>query len=297
MKQKIVVIGDITLDMISDPLNNLPEEDTEIFTSFTPKLGGQAAHCALGLSRLGIKTKLVGAVGDDPRSALIINRLKKEKNLELKLQKKKKTAVSFIATTKGKRTIFNDPGANAEFNLSSLKDIDVDYLFLGGFWHLKNFDFEKVLTYAKKNNIITFMDFGWSNVMDKTKIKKIFEKVDYVFLNKKELFVFTNEKNIERALKKIDTNLALHLGREGSLFYSKGKKVKVTTKKTDLHDVTGAGDYWNAGFIYGTIQEWPIEKRLDFANKFVIKAINSDYHELCYDFKCAYPVDLSKGKN
>jgi sugar/nucleoside kinase (ribokinase family) len=36
--------------------------------------------------------------------------------------------------------------------------------------------------------------------------------------------------------------------------------------KVDVLDTTGAGDVFHAGFIYGLLQHWDLEKILQFAN-------------------------------
>jgi sugar/nucleoside kinase (ribokinase family) len=46
---------------------------------------------------------------------------------------------------------------------------------------------------------------------------------------------------------------------EGEIVYAKGFK-------TDVVDTTGAGDVFHAGFIYGLLQNWGLEKILQFAN-------------------------------
>lgn len=45
-------------------------------------------------------------------------------------------------------------------------------------------------------------------------------------------------------------------------------------------ETTGAGDLWNAGFIYGLIKNWPVKKILGFANKFAVRALKKGWHKL-----------------
>ena len=39
----------------------------------------------------------------------------------------------------------------------------------------------------------------------------------------------------------------------------------VAAYQVKVLDTTGAGDIFHAGFIYGLLQEWPIERQLEFA--------------------------------
>jgi sugar/nucleoside kinase (ribokinase family) len=46
---------------------------------------------------------------------------------------------------------------------------------------------------------------------------------------------------------------------DGSQFYLR------SAYRVQVVDTTGAGDIFHAGFIYGLLQGWPIERQLDFA--------------------------------
>ena len=280
MAKSAAVVGDITLDLVSGMLNSLPEEDKEVSTEFTAKLGGQAAHCALGLICLGHQVSLYGCIGRDPRSELIISKLKKQQHLDCHLQRKQKTALSIIALTPGKRTIFNDPGANALLKKADLNSTDAKYLFIGGIWHLKQLDLYQLFRQAKAKKMIILVDFGWTTKPDFRKIRLIFDQADYVFLNRQELLAFTGKKTVSEALKKVKPKLALHLGEQGAWFCHGGQIIRSASARVSVSDTTGAGDYWNAAFIHGLIRGWPMKKNLAFANKFAIRAIKKNFHSL-----------------
>jgi sugar/nucleoside kinase (ribokinase family) len=60
--------------------------------------------------------------------------------------------------------------------------------------------------------------------------------------------------------------LAIKLGAQGALGVSNGRKVRVASIPVKVIDTVGAGDSFDAGFIYGYLQGWPLEKTLRAAS-------------------------------
>lgn len=56
------------------------------------------------------------------------------------------------------------------------------------------------------------------------------------------------------------------LGPEGAVAFADGRIVRRPTAKVDVVDTTGAGDAFNAGFIYGYLAGYSIEDALDLGN-------------------------------
>jgi sugar/nucleoside kinase (ribokinase family) len=60
--------------------------------------------------------------------------------------------------------------------------------------------------------------------------------------------------------------IALKQGEKGSVIYTKNEKNVVPSFKVTEIDPTGAGDCFGAGFIYGLLEGWDLEKTAKFAN-------------------------------
>ena len=90
--------------------------------------------------------------------------------------------------------------------------------------------------------------------------------VTNVFLpNEAEACSLTREENAELAATKLAgrvETLAIKLGAQGALGLSKDQKVRVASIPVKVVDTVGAGDSFDAGFIYGYLQGWPLEKTL-----------------------------------
>jgi sugar/nucleoside kinase (ribokinase family) len=60
---------------------------------------------------------------------------------------------------------------------------------------------------------------------------------------------------------KVET-LAIKLGAAGALGVRNGEKIMVPSIPVSVVDTVGAGDSFDAGFIYGALKGWPLEKSL-----------------------------------
>jgi sugar/nucleoside kinase (ribokinase family) len=80
----------------------------------------------------------------------------------------------------------------------------------------------------------------------------------------------TGESDPERALRKLRRAhagvLTITLGRDGAVALDGDAIVRVPGFTVTAVDTTGAGDIFRAGFIYGLIEGWPLGRMLRFAN-------------------------------
>jgi sulfofructose kinase len=58
---------------------------------------------------------------------------------------------------------------------------------------------------------------------------------------------------------------AATLGQDGVLAWDGNQLLHTPAYCVPVLDTTGAGDIFHAGFIYGLLQDWPLERQLDFA--------------------------------
>jgi sugar/nucleoside kinase (ribokinase family) len=90
--------------------------------------------------------------------------------------------------------------------------------------------------------------------------------VTNVFLpNEAEAKSLTGANDIIEAASRLGSKvdvLVIKLGAEGALGIRSSQKVRVASIPVNVIDTVGAGDSFDAGFIYGYLQDWTLEKSL-----------------------------------
>jgi sugar/nucleoside kinase (ribokinase family) len=124
-----------------------------------------------------------------------------------------------------------------------------------------------VLKAARQAGAVISLDLASFNVVEQARDilpDLIDEFIDILIANEDEAFAFTGKKDESQALHALARGVSLailKLGPRGSLIGSNSSVVPVKPVG-DGHalDTTGAGDLWASGFLYGLVQNRPLQQ-------------------------------------
>ncbi|MCX7653424.1 MAG: PfkB family carbohydrate kinase [Fervidobacterium sp.] len=258
----VVCIGKVNIDIFYE-VENLELNQNHISNEIEMNVGGKATNVSVALSKLGIKSYLIGKIGEDEFGKIALEKLKKFGVIPL-LSRSKNTGITFIVVDrKGNSTMFNYLGANKELNIKDVlhfKEIisssDIVFFQTG-----VN---SQILQHIKEINQNIFVEL--TEPMEPS----LLEGIKYISLNQHELTKVTDEIDLEKALYKLYSygikEIFLKLGQKGSMYYSKSETIFIESLKIDAVDTTGAGDAFTAGIIYSLLNNFDKQKTLKFAN-------------------------------
>jgi sugar/nucleoside kinase (ribokinase family) len=101
-------------------------------------------------------------------------------------------------------------------------------------------------------------------------VERLIESVDYLIVSRDFPSRLMKEKDLKKALRGMQLRYgcvltAATLGEDGVLAWNGARLLHRSAYRVPVVDTTGAGDVFHAGFIYGLLQGWPLERQLDFA--------------------------------
>lgn len=278
-----LIIGDLNADLTLVGIKGVPQLGTEITVGeHSLDIGGSGGVVSAILAELGINTYMISIVGNDYLAEFLKNRLKDSgvKTDKITTEDMLSTGITVnLSNTRGKSQISSLMvleklnAANILFgNIKSIQHVHFSsYYMMTG---LQN-DYLKIIDDIRKRygDVIISLDTNYDpkNKWGK-EIFTIMENIDIFFANRAEALKITGESNVNSAIKKLSNytqKVIIKSGKWGYTAKINGKIHRGRCKNLDnmnFKDSTGAGDNFDAGFIYGSLNNWPIEKTLEFAN-------------------------------
>ncbi len=282
----LLVVGELNLDLILNKIQSFPKMGTEIIADeMSLSLGSSSAIFASNISVLGIKTAFAGMIGNDSFGELVLSSLQ-AKNVDtrfVKINKEYKTGLTVALNYDDDRAMVTYPGAMNHFSLQNIDDDVFDsarHMHLSSIFlqeELKN-DVVELFQKAKQYGMTTSLDLQWDPT-EKWDLDfgNLLPLVDVFLPNKSELFAITGIEDVEKALNSLKdkcNTIAVKMGAEGSILFNNGSiSYHKPYLNTNVIDAIGAGDSFNAGFVYALLNGHQAADCMDFGN--LMGAINT----------------------
>ncbi|MCX8179148.1 MAG: carbohydrate kinase family protein [Candidatus Aenigmarchaeota archaeon] len=275
----LTVLGDINIDLITLPFKKLPEKDKQIVVdAIEISPGGSSFNLALAASRLGIKTKFIGKVGDDEYGKMLV-KIGEKNGIKMKVKKSGKTGITLALTfSDGTRSFISFKGANDSFSLEdfNLDEIEGKFLAIGGYNLLNSLrkDVPKIIEYAKIRGLKTSLDPNWDpDGWKEERVRDIYAtlpKLDFFLPDINEAEAITYTKNDILMAKKLlnlgASTVLIKEGAKGCLLCQKEYIKLIPSFRVHAINTTGAGDVFHAAFIKYLLEKKEIEEAVRFAN-------------------------------
>lgn len=277
-KWDVFIYGDVNVDIVIPGVGKFPEPGQEDLTdTMDTYVGGGAALFTLGLGKLGLKPVFQGLIGEDCYGRFIREEFGKSNvdNSLLRFSDKNKTGISLSFTNEKDRSFLTYRGTNAEI---SLKSIDLNqvqqarHIHVTGYEGRKNHgEYLKLLTEIKAfKSVSVSFDVGWDASGEWFEgIYELFPLIDVLFMNETEAVHYGRKTEAREAVKDFAAYTCIavaKLGKKGSLACRDGEFYEAVPYKVKAVDTTGAGDSFNAGFIYGYLKGKSLTECLSIGN-------------------------------
>ena len=289
MKARVLGIGSALVDILirikdDEILNelNIPKASMQIIdeersAQITEKFkdyekimapGGSAANTIHGLAKLGIETGFISYIGKDNIGEFFEKSMNSVGVKPIVFHSDLPSGTAFaIVSSDGERTFATQLGASTELNDSIITDelfTAWDYFYVEGYLIANVPLFRKAIMKAKENNCKVILDLASYNVVENNRdvLNEMLPYIDIVFANEEEAKSLTNmsaEDSLHYIADKVDTAI-VKIGKKGSLIKKGEEVVRIGCNKVDVIDTTGAGDMYAAGFLFGIINEYDLER-------------------------------------
>lgn len=285
-KHNVCIVGNLNIDLIIRNVPHLPVWGQEVLgNNYLLASSGQSAYTAFALRKHHVSTGIIGNVGDDIYGDKIIADLESS-GVDISAIERVKngnTGITVAIVRKdGERAFVSDPSSLAMFDREMVeRHLDMlqsaAIVCMVGSFFLPRFSIQDIRFCCEKSQkagFPTLLDTGWDpdNWPNKTvkDLRGILKYIDYFIPNMDEAKALTGENTPEKAAEDLLSDgcrtIIIKIGEKGSYLRSDKEEIFVPSYKINVFDAVGAGDVYNAGFIFGTLQEWPLEARMIFGS-------------------------------
>lgn len=259
MRYDTVVVGRPTCDLIFTGLPEWPRPGRESYASGLTIAAGGAFNVAAATSRLGLEVAFVGLLGSDTWSRFVLEQFAAEgvSTEYVRVLERGLPSVSVALNVDEDRGFVTYEAeaealeaAMAEQVVGGLAAIDARHVHV----HLVPW-LARVAEAARACGMSLSVDaWGWEPWLRSAAVGEVLHLADLLLVNEAEALCLTGARDARSAAVALNEkagHVVVKCGPRGALAAIEGRVHEATTDCVAVLDATGAGDCFNAGYLYG----------------------------------------------
>jgi sugar/nucleoside kinase (ribokinase family) len=241
----LVTAGDAFEDFVFAGLPRLPRAGEELKTPTLVRApGGGVIITAVAAARLGLRCEAIGAFAPDAARCLARERVR----VANVIRRGETPAITIALSTDRNRSFVTFAGVNDRIEprlMRAVRRVSARHLHFA-LQPARCRPWIPILLGLRARGITTSWDFGWSEPLARDRgLPRLAASVDYLFLNAQESKLY----GCIRA-----TTTIVKLGARGARLVSADASCAVAAPRVRVVDTTGAGDAFNAGFLFALLR-------------------------------------------
>ncbi|ERI07131.1 ribokinase [Aneurinibacillus aneurinilyticus] len=269
---KIVVIGSINMDLVTETPRVPALGETVLGSRFSTLPGGKGANQAVACARLGAEVRMVGCVGDDSFGRELMNNLQQEGVCvdDVEPVTDVATGIASIVVENGDNSIIVVPGANHAVTVDKVRQAEAAIREADAILLQLEIPLEAVaeaVHIASRHHVPVIV-----NPAPATKLPDdVLQKITILTPNEYELGILLDKHSEEvAAFKEIMAEypgtIVMTKGEDGAYYSADEKSVAHQPGcKVEVVDTTGAGDTFNAALAVMIGRDYPLADAVRYA--------------------------------
>jgi len=272
----ILVAGEINPDLILTG-DVRPEFDQveKLVDSANLTIGSSSAIFACGAARLGLKVAFIGICGQDIFGRFMLAEMRKRAVdvSNVIIREGGETGLSVILNSGADRAILTHAGLMDALKASDISDsllCQARHIHVASYFLQTNLQpgLADLFRRARQLGLTTSLDTNYDPSEMWVGFDELLSVTDVFLPNEKEALSLSREANVDLAAAwlgaRVET-LAVKLGASGAQGVQGVQFIRVASIPVNVVDTVGAGDSFDAGFLFGYLNRWELEKSLRLA--------------------------------
>ncbi|HUV29020.1 MAG TPA: carbohydrate kinase family protein [Anaerolineales bacterium] len=273
-KFDLLVAGEINPDLILTGPNLEPQfgQREILIEDISLTAGSSSVIFACGAARLGLRVAFIGIIGDDLFGAFMLDVLK-SRNVDVSnviVDKNQFTGLSVILNRIDDRAILTHMGAiNALYSEQITNELlaKARHLHVASYFLQTNLQagMPELFKRAIALGLTTSLDTNWDPEEKWVGVDELLKHTTVFLPNEAEALSLTGAPTVVEAAGRLATQasiVAVKMGLDGNLAFDGESLYRAPIIPVDVVDTVGAGDTFDAGFIFGFLQGWSLERCL-----------------------------------